>query len=448
MKTAGTGFLAALLLWSHPAWGHTRATALITSTVPGQLVLRYKYEGYRGCGQKGCHNDQQAAALVMRSDRWARGGETALWLKNDRHADAYNVLLNRESRQMARNLGLKVPPEKADLCLNCHALNPPERQRGSKYSLTAGVSCESCHGPAQHWLAIHTRSAWKALPPSQKSRYGFRDLTSITNRVRTCAHCHVGDAERNVNHDLLAAGHPPLEFEAASFHDRQIKHWDFPREQARDPLIQPRLWLAGQVESARALATVVSTEAERGLWPEFAYYNCSSCHHRLTGAAASVAGQGQAGQVQWGRWQEVFADVAARRFERLPASAVLSPLKQTQQAMQPGGTQRAVASREAKTLAEGLGEWSQALSGHRLTAADADSLLRTILHDADAADPALQRERFLAVRALTDIPGSQLQSAVLDELIAEFDKPPINPRPLNPATLDAALDGLRRRLAP
>lgn len=448
MNTRIAGLLTIIfVLGTHEASAQTpRAQA--PAVPPAQpLILPWQYVGVAGCGRRGCHNDQKAADHVARTGEWMRGGETSHWLRRDRHARAYDVLATDESRQMARNLGLRQPPTEAALCLDCHALNPPPGQRGEKYSLTMGVSCESCHGPAQHWLAIHTGNAWKRLPPEQKARYGFRNLTSIDARVETCAHCHVGDSNRSVNHDLLAAGHPPLEFEAASFHDRQPKHWDVPGERERDPLIQPRLWLAGQAASAAALARVVASQAEGGVWPEFAYYNCSSCHHRLTGSAAAIAAdeQRKAGQVEWGRWQVRFADIASRRFQNLDPQ-VRGPLQQIQDGMQFYAVDRREASRQAALLAQGFEGWAKALGRRRLTREDAYALLRSVLENDAGDDPATLRERFLAVRALSDFDSARLRNAAFEKLITEFDRPDVNPRPLDPRAAAEALDAVRGRL--
>ena len=85
------------------------------------------------------------------------------------------------------------------------------------------------------------------------------------------------------------------------------------------------------------------------------------------------------------------------------------------------------------------------MSSARLTQDDARALLRGVLQSQGGSDPATQRERFLAVRALSDIPRAQLRTPALNRLIAEFDKPPVNPRPLNPAEVEAALDAIRQR---
>ena len=62
-------------------------------------------------------------------------------------------------------------------------------------------------------------------------RFGFMDTKNLVSRIEQCAGCHIGqDARgglplRDVNHDLIAAGHPRLNFEFAAYHENQPKHW-------------------------------------------------------------------------------------------------------------------------------------------------------------------------------------------------------------------------------
>ena len=79
-----------------------------------------------------------------------------------------------------------------------------------------GVNCESCHGPAQLWLAEHTQYGWNNRPPLEKERLGMRPTRELPERAAVCVGCHVGPPGRDMNHDLIAAGHPRLNFEFAA----------------------------------------------------------------------------------------------------------------------------------------------------------------------------------------------------------------------------------------
>jgi mono/diheme cytochrome c family protein len=87
-----------------------------------------------------------------------------------------------------------------------------------------------------------------------------------------------------MNHDIIAAGHPALRYEMATFHAWQPKHWR-DSESEDKTFYEAQLWLAGQVAATDAsLALLESRTANAhsvSEWPEFAAYNCASCHHNL-----------------------------------------------------------------------------------------------------------------------------------------------------------------------
>jgi hypothetical protein len=119
-------------------------------------------------------------------------------------------------------------------------------------------------------------------------------------RATTCAGCHVGAPlkahdhpklpRREVNHDLIAAGHPRLLFDLPSFHERQPRHWQEPKDyDARTA------WAAGQWAAAAAQATLADSRARAGEPPfDFSEQSCYRCHHGLAG------GEGRAAPVRLG----------------------------------------------------------------------------------------------------------------------------------------------------
>jgi hypothetical protein len=113
-------------------------------------------------------------------------------------------------------------------------------------------------------------------------------LGDLPTRALVCAGCHVGaPAEpkegipaRDLDHDLLAAGHPRLNFEFGSFLANVPKHWV---EKERTPGFEAQVWAVGQVASAQAALTLLADRAadERRPWPQFAELDCYACHHEL-----------------------------------------------------------------------------------------------------------------------------------------------------------------------
>src|SRR5262249_30603804 len=152
------------------------------------------------------------------------------WASHDPHARAYRVLHDDRSARIVRNLYPDKKDVKAwetEICLRCHAsYSGPEQKKGERFFLSDGVGCESCHGPAEKWLTNHYRNGFAGLSDEEKARYGMRPLKDLAHRARLCAECHVGESlDRQVNHDLMAGGHPRLVFELAGYHAMYPRHW-------------------------------------------------------------------------------------------------------------------------------------------------------------------------------------------------------------------------------
>jgi hypothetical protein len=110
------------------------------------------------------------------------------------------------------------------------------------------------------------------------------DTRNLISRGERCASCHVGTAEKYVDHEMIAAGHPDLYFEQASFEAVMPRHWKMPVD--KDPWIEARTLAVGQAIQLRESLHRVARSANR-FWPEYAELDCFSCHHSLTAAKDS-----------------------------------------------------------------------------------------------------------------------------------------------------------------
>jgi hypothetical protein len=173
--------------------------------------------------------------------------------------------------------------ETAPKCLACHALDVPQNLRGRTFELSEGVSCESCHGPAAGWLGPHTERDWT----HQKSlALGMYDTRDLTKRTEKCLSCHLGNDEKSVDHEMIAAGHPDLFFELDTFSDVMPRHWKVPGEPGEapgtDPWYNVRELTTGQAVQLRQSLLRLASRSHGKVWPEYSELQCYACHHSLT----------------------------------------------------------------------------------------------------------------------------------------------------------------------
>jgi hypothetical protein len=237
--------------------------------VPSQL----EWKGVASCNSTQCHG----------ANRNERTWENVFrFWEQDAHSLAFKNLKNDASANMVKNLyGPKaLPAPKTPLCLRCHSI-PAEARIGEADARTAGVSCEHCHGPAQVWWEPHAKPSWKAKSAEVKERkYGMAPLKDLKRRAEKCAECHVGNSDQEVNHDLIAAGHPRMNFEMYAIHSEMPRHW----AAENDAGLPAHLWAVGQLATAQAALEVLASRASpanKKPWPEFAEYDCYACHHDL-----------------------------------------------------------------------------------------------------------------------------------------------------------------------
>jgi len=172
-------------------------------------------------------------------------------------------------------------------CIVCHSGQPRPvldgngRFREPPFTELA-IGCENCHGPASGWLGPHTTKNW----PHEKSvQLGMYDTRNLENRSAKCLTCHLGTAEKFVDHEMIAAGHPDLTFELGLFTLSMPPHWKMPER--GNPWRQVQAWGVGQAVQLRESLNRLARRANSPVWPEYAELDCFACHHSLTRAEDS-----------------------------------------------------------------------------------------------------------------------------------------------------------------
>jgi hypothetical protein len=298
-----------------------------------------QFRGSGSCSATACHGsikrfDQENSSV--------RRNEHTTWMSSDRHSRAFQVLYDERSKNIERNLaksgGRSIKAHEDPRCLVCHTTPRPASELKATAWLNAdGVGCESCHGASEKWLGPHTSELWDATDPAERTKLGFRETKSLTSRAEICVGCHVGEhsanvlPHRDVNHDLIAAGHPRLNFEFSAFLDNMPPHWDEKNQYAdasdpsrRAPDFPARAWAVGRLATVKAVLALLESrvsgkesppEALVGLdsstqkttppWPEFSEFGCFSCHHDLRDQSwrrGPRSSGTRVGSLPWGTW--------------------------------------------------------------------------------------------------------------------------------------------------
>ena len=233
------------------------------------------------------------------------GNEYTTWVERDPHAIAYSVLFGDRAQPNREKPCLRVRWQRSCRPVMVRALRgfrPLASSRSAAAQLAwtpnrradGGRLRKSASGRARAWIDLHTASTWKDQPAAEKQRFGMNDVKNSAAMAQECAGCHVARRRtpnddtplQDVNHDMLAAGHPRLDFEFASFMANIPAHWkqtsaDVQRRESARP------WADGQLASPRAELDAIGRSGTpawrnqgriRAPWPEFAEYDCSSCH--------------------------------------------------------------------------------------------------------------------------------------------------------------------------
>ncbi len=273
------------------------------------------------CASTACHGGPRPG---IAEELATRGAEYPVWLEKDPHARSWRTMCSQASLNILERLsilrdGKMLDSAAFDNCLKCHNTTRgyPAKQAHSRFETQVdavtstqafhaeGIGCTGCHGPAGNWLNDHYRISWNDFDSATNGLVPNKNLLA---RARMCAACHIGDRDRDVNHDLIAAGHPALTYEFTTYHNMLPKHW---RELERSTSIdfEAQLWIAGQIAALDAslalLESRADTRSSAGTWPEFAALDCSACHQslRLDREDYSVVSQSRiAGLSHWNRF--------------------------------------------------------------------------------------------------------------------------------------------------
>lgn len=234
--------------------------------------------GVVNCASSLCHG-----SITEWKDSNVLQNEYVTWSRFDKHARAYDVLLNEKSQSIARKFGLGMPPQKSKLCLDCHTHNVPEANRGERFKLSDGVTCEACHGPAGRWLSSHVEPG---ATHAMNIQHGLYPSSKPMERAQLCLSCHFGNKDKFVSHRMMGAGHPRMSFELETFsaispaHVRIDKDYE-KRKQVWDGV---KVWAIGQSLAVAETMDILRDpkRGRDGLFPELVLFDCHACHRPMS----------------------------------------------------------------------------------------------------------------------------------------------------------------------
>ena len=235
------------------------------------------HNGVATCAGSMCHG-----AVKKHKQTDIQHNEYILWDRRDAHSRAYSKLFNEDFKAITRKLGLKEPYEEP-VCLACHASNVPESLRGSKFLMSDGIGCETCHGGSEKWLKSHTNKNASHQDNLEKGLYPTDD---IVERARLCLSCHYGNKHQFVTHEIMGAGHPRISFELDTFTELQPRHFTQDEDYAERKQIisNVKAWSVGQAVAVQSMLEMITSDQfhAAGLFPELSLFDCHSCHHPMS----------------------------------------------------------------------------------------------------------------------------------------------------------------------
>jgi len=171
-------------------------------------------------------------ARIVGSDQCAKchQQEVHQWMRTPHFATFDTLHRTPEAKQIAARLGLRSI-KRSDVCTQCHYT---EQNQGGRVRVVAGVSCESCHGGAADWLALHADYGGPGVTKEQESAehraqrlaesiaHGMNNPHNLYLIAKQCFNCHTVPNETLVNVGGHVAG--SQDFELVAWSQGVVRH--------------------------------------------------------------------------------------------------------------------------------------------------------------------------------------------------------------------------------
>ena len=168
--------------------------------------------------------------------------EVAVWRDTKHYKSFYEVSKSEKGRKIAKNMGIKRIKKDA-VCIDCHFLEGP---KDGNIQPIAGISCESCHGPAKKWINVHSDYGGKSVEKqdeapehrsarlSQTKSAGMIKPGDLYDFAENCYGCHLVPEQAVVDTGGHAAD---SKFELMSWSQGEVRHNFFRSDSGKENAI-------------------------------------------------------------------------------------------------------------------------------------------------------------------------------------------------------------------
>lgn len=145
----------------------------VAGAAPIEQAKANRYIGAQKC--KTCHDKEET------------GNQHKQWLES-KHASAFAALASDRAKEVAKAKGI-AEPQKDAACVKCHQTGHgvAEAELMKGFDLTAGVQCESCHGPGEQHMLARMKAARAKVEGYPEIPAG--EIVSLPT-ADTCRACH------------------------------------------------------------------------------------------------------------------------------------------------------------------------------------------------------------------------------------------------------------------
>ena len=254
--------------------------------------------------------------LGVESCEKCHAAEISVWKQTPHHETFATLHRKPEAQQIAQKMGIESFKEDS-ACMKCHYT---VQKHGASLEAIAGVSCESCHGAAQGWVAVHndyggtgvTKDAESAEHRIERLRAsingGMRNPVNVYMVAQSCYRCHTVPDERLVN----IGGHKEgsMDFEMVSWSQGMVRH-NFLRSNGQtnetsSPERLRQLFMAGMIADLEFSLRATAAATEK------ATFGINSAQRASRAAKRLQAAQGKLNQPILEEIQTVFSSVKLR----------------------------------------------------------------------------------------------------------------------------------------